>query len=398
MPKRVFGALAVVAAVAVVPAWAAPPFGYFDGPNGRNAVTGVVGVTGWALDDNGIARVDIYVDGLPVGSAIYGQHRAGVAARYPGYPDSEAGGFGFFLDTTHFLNGVHQVSARAFTNTGESVFLREVALEFTNTAQLLMPFGAIEFPERNAEMRGNCNLSDPSRRYSVVQGFAVDPGIGPTDTGVGFVELLIDGALFANTRTDCFFAPFNGGLTNCYGITRLDIERAFPRLRDAPQSGYRFVLDVGALIDFGYVRGSHEISVRAGDLANQTAIIDRQVVTFVCDEDTPNERSIGIVRVGNNVSGTTPVTGWALDWEGVRQVDIYVDGELAGSATYGLTRKFVAALYPGYPDSDFPGYSFDLDTEVYSDGYHHLQVVVTDALGQDTLIGETTFYVDNLRD
>jgi len=50
-----------------MPALAAPPIGFFDGKGGSgNAGWGMLGVTGWALDDNGIASVDIVVDDVHI--------------------------------------------------------------------------------------------------------------------------------------------------------------------------------------------------------------------------------------------------------------------------------------------------------------------------------------------
>ena len=88
--------LSVVAAVllASASAWAAAPFGSFGGiAGGGNAGAGVVPLTGWALDDNGVQAVDILVDGLVAGRASYGRARAGVTAQFPGFPDSALPGF-----------------------------------------------------------------------------------------------------------------------------------------------------------------------------------------------------------------------------------------------------------------------------------------------------------------
>ncbi len=41
----------------------------------------------------------------------------------------------------------------------------------------LRPFGKIEFPHAQAEMRGNCDIDSPNRRYSVISGYALDVGV-----------------------------------------------------------------------------------------------------------------------------------------------------------------------------------------------------------------------------
>src|ERR1700680_3423295 len=110
------GLIALLApAVALADHKAAPgaPFGHFDGlASGGNGAVGTVGLTGWALAQDGVFAVDIVVDGGIVGRATYARQRPRVAVLYPGFPDSAAAGFGYQLDTTHFLNGLHAVSAR----------------------------------------------------------------------------------------------------------------------------------------------------------------------------------------------------------------------------------------------------------------------------------------------
>jgi len=58
----------------------------------------------------------------------------------------------------------------------------------------------------------------------------------------------------------------------------------------------------------------------------------------------------GIVGGGNSGAGSMPLTGWALDDNGVLAVDILVDGVVAGRASYGRARAGGGARFPGYPD------------------------------------------------
>ena len=56
--------------LAALPAAAAPPFGSFGGiVGGGNAGAGVIPLFGWALDDNGVDSVDVFVDGVIAGRA-----------------------------------------------------------------------------------------------------------------------------------------------------------------------------------------------------------------------------------------------------------------------------------------------------------------------------------------
>ncbi len=389
----------VLCAVASAPSLAATPFGNFEGlPRGQNAGSGMMPLTGWALDDDGIERVEIFVDGFVVGIADTLHNRPDVQNLYPGYPDSAAAGFGFQLDSTQFLNDLHTVSARVTSNSGEQVFLNPLQLEIYNTTHNLAPFGAIRFPNPSAELYGDCDLDDPTPRYSVIEGWALDLGIEQGDTGVKYVELLINGSLWANSHTDCRFSAVEGGYVNCYGLPSLDIEDLFPTVSNSPHAGWRFVLDVGYLLNIGYSIGFHELTIRVGDVYGTVANVAEIPVIFTCSEFTGNEGSFGFIdnpENGELTSGVTDVSGWALDREGVAVIQVYLDGEMQGTATYGLFRGDVLTHYPGYPDSAAAGWTYALDTTVTSDGPHHIQVQAIDDLGAYSILGERTFFVRN---
>ncbi len=390
--------LALFAAVAI-PAQAALPFGVFEGlPGIQNAGGGILPLTGWALDDDGIERVEIYVDGVIAGISDIQQNRPDVQLAFPGYPDSATAGFGFLLDSSLYLNDLYTISARVTSNSGEQTWLASKQIQILNTTHNLVPFGRITYPNPNSEFPGTCDLDDPTPRYSVVEGYALDQGIELGDTGVKYVELLINGSIYANSHTDCFFSEATGGYTNCYGLPSLDVEDTFPTIANAPRSRFRFVLDVGVLLQLGYSIGFHELTIRVGDVAGQVANVDEIPVFFSCSEFAENEASFGFIddpESGELTSGITSVSGWALDLEGVSVVKIYLDGEFVGNATYGIPRGDVGARYPGYPDSVAGGWVFNLDTRITSDGLHHLQAEVRDDLGALTIIGERYFTIRN---
>jgi hypothetical protein len=330
-----------------------------------------------------------------------------VTARFPGFPDSALPGFAFELDTTHYLNGVHSVAVRIRSQAGEVVTLPAQRIQFSNVEHVLAPFGTVEFPKPQAEMRGTCDFVSVQRRFSVVSGYALDAGTQEDDTGVAFVELLLDRAVLLRTDLNCGYNASLGGSVNCYGLRRLDVERNFPGLKDSPHAGYRFVLDIGALVTSippaqpPYVQGGHILTVRAGDHANSVRNIAEIPVTFSCDQNLADENSVGDIDLtlrGLLYNGVIQVTGWALDWEGVHSVQILVDGAVVGGATYGIARPDVLALsfYPGYPNLLAPGWRFDLDTRNFENGEHFLDVVVTDLRGVTTYIGKRRFVINNV--
>ena len=99
---------------------------------------------------------------------------------------------------------------------------------------------------------GQISLLTP-RRYNVVSGYVVDPGASAEvdGDGVGYVELLVDGAILYNSVTDCFFDHTTGGMTNCYSVFRPDVAINYPTLKDSVHGGFRFVLDLSQLMNLG---------------------------------------------------------------------------------------------------------------------------------------------------
>jgi hypothetical protein len=387
---------------------AAAPFGWFGGfARSGNAASGVEPVQGWALAQAGVLTVDIVVDGVVVARANYGRSRPGVTKLFPGYPDSAAPGFGYQLDTTHFLNGLHRVSARVTSRTGQVANLNSVTLQFANTNEHLLPFGKIEFPSRQAELYGNCNLSDPRRQpiWSIVWGYALDVNASQNNAGVAYVELLIDGAIFANSQYDCVNIPAAGGLAGCYGVRRMDVEQNYPGLKDAPHSGFRFALDVGALIgstdSLGtslYTPGSHQLNIRVGDQFENVTDLGSVTVTFTCRDFTNEDVAIGQVEqpsLGRLYGGLIAVSGWAVDLEGVAAVLIYVDGNLVNFATLGVPRPDIRNFYPSYPANPAPGWYAFIDTTQLSNGEHEIAAQVIDNNGFASYIGNFPITVEN---
>jgi hypothetical protein len=126
--------------------------------------------------------------------------------------------------------------------------------------------------------------------------------------------------------------------------------------------------------------------------------IQEITVTFTCDEDLGNEESLGEIRrplPGNLYGGVIQVDGWALDWEGVDEIVVLVDGFEVGLADRGHGDAKVTSRYPGYPDSAAPRFLFALDTTRLSNGEHFLEILVRDDLGDDTFIGKRRIVVGN---
>ena len=108
-----------------------PGYGTLDIPSANATVSGMVDVAGWALDDRGIARVEVLLDGIVIGQAVYGFERSDVVPDFPGIPGAPNFGFSYGLDTTLYANGAHTLSVCATDTSGNANIIFPDAISIT---------------------------------------------------------------------------------------------------------------------------------------------------------------------------------------------------------------------------------------------------------------------------
>ena len=96
----------------------APPHGTLDAPRPNATVSGRTTVAGWAIDDVGVQRVEVWVDGERLGRADYGLSRPDVARDYPGLPGEPDFGFQYALDADKLSPGPHDITIRIVDGAG----------------------------------------------------------------------------------------------------------------------------------------------------------------------------------------------------------------------------------------------------------------------------------------
>jgi hypothetical protein len=144
------------------------PFGVFDTPTPNAVVSGEIGVTGWAVDDIGVAGVDIFrsplagestqPNGLVFlgGATLVAGARSDVQAAYPTRPMSEKAGWGYMLLTNMLPgggNGSFMLHAFARDVDGHSTLLGSRVITATN-ASAQLPFGTIDTPMQGETVSG----------------------------------------------------------------------------------------------------------------------------------------------------------------------------------------------------------------------------------------------------
>jgi hypothetical protein len=216
----------------------APPFGSFDIPaSGATGVTGAVALSGWALDDSGVANLKIYRDPesgeatQPNGKVYIGDAtfipgaRPDVAAAYPSYPNATRAGWGYML-LTNFLpgsgNGSYTVYAYATDTAGLTALLGSKTFSCAN-ATATKPFGTLDTPGQGATASGVAFM---------VWGWALtpQPGLIPLDGSTIYV--FVDGVPKGNAT---------------YNNYRADVANAFPGYANSGGAIGYFVLDTTRL-------------------------------------------------------------------------------------------------------------------------------------------------------
>lgn len=100
------------------------PMGHVDVPIQNATISGTVDVSGWAVDNRNVPRVEIFLDGVRVGQASYGLPREGVARDYPGLSGVPNFGFVYQLNTRSYTNDNHVIEVWAIDAAGNTSQLK----------------------------------------------------------------------------------------------------------------------------------------------------------------------------------------------------------------------------------------------------------------------------------
>jgi hypothetical protein len=334
---------------------AVPPSVTIDMPTAASAVSGMVTVAGWAIDNTQavgttISSVQVKVDGTVVGAATYGVNRPDVCAAYGGRPGCPNVGYTFALNTATLTPGQHTITVAA-TDSDGSPDVGSATITVTVAAAL--PSVTIDLPANNATVSGTVTVA----------GWTID-NTQAVGTAISSVQVKVDGTVV-------------GAAT--YGVNRPDVCLAFPGRPGCPNVGYTFALNTAALTP-----GPHTITVTATD-SDGSPDTGAATVTVTAAALPP---SVVIDLPANNatVSGTVTVAGWAIDntqavGTAISSVQVKVDGTVVGAATYGVNRPDVCVAFPGRVGCPNVGYTFQLDTASLSAGSHTLTVTATDSDG-----------------
>jgi len=179
------------------------PFGNVDTPiNNTTGVSGAIPVTGWALDNIEVGRVDILREPVTgeapgtlifVGAAVFSADaRPDVQAQFPTYPYNYRAGWGYQLLSNVLPNssgagapgnGTYKIHAIAFNRSGSQADLGTKTITVDN-AHATKPFGTIDTPGQGGTISGN---------DSVNFGWVLTPQPGMIPIDGSTMTVIIDG-------------------------------------------------------------------------------------------------------------------------------------------------------------------------------------------------------------
>jgi hypothetical protein len=241
------------------------------------------------------------------------------------------------------------------------------------------PFGVVDTPQNGAT-----NITGSL----VVTGWALD------DVGVARVRILRDPVAGEGDSL-----VYLGDATFVEGA-RPDVQAYLPSAPFATRAGWGLTVLTNMLPNGG--NGMFRLHAYAEDIEGRQALLGSR--TILCENasavlpfgtiDTPGQ--------GETVSGTVLNWGWALT-PGTATIpadgstiEVLIDNVVVGRPTrFGLDRADIAALFPGYTNTNSAVGYYALDTTTLSNGIHTIAWVVRDDMGRAQGIGSRYFFVQN---
>ena len=276
------------------------PIGAFDTPiDNSTGVVGAIGVTGWALDNVGVTKVEIYRDPVAgetggkfgwiyIGDGVFvNGARPDVESFYAQYPNAARAGWGYQLLTNMLPNsgnGTYRLHAVAYDALGHTLELGAPGRTITcSNSTATKPFGTLDTPAQGATVSGAAYVNF---------GWALTPGTAMIPIDGSTIRVMIDGALVGHPT---------------YNQARADIATLFPGYTNSAHAVGYYFLNTTALSN-----GVHTISWNVFDDASRGEGIGSRYFT-----------------VDNGISGAVAPTGsrQLATWAGMPRPEAVRDGQ-----------------------------------------------------------------------
>ena len=94
------------------------PSGVVDAPQPNQTISGRFTALGWAVSEDGIKQISVYVDRNFLVNGTYGTLRPDVNKAIPGFPSGDHAGWTVDLDAASLTEGKHEIVFEAESNKG----------------------------------------------------------------------------------------------------------------------------------------------------------------------------------------------------------------------------------------------------------------------------------------
>lgn len=287
--------------------------------------SGNLNVSGWALLQDGVKTIELYLDNNKLGNAEIGLPRPDVSSTYPGYTNGQNSGFKFEKNLNEFAPGNHAMTIKVIGNDG-SVYSENYSINIEKLSPLLYIDSAKESGQ---------NLQ--------ISGWALN------SSGIKNINVYVDGKSLGQATT---------------GISRPDVKAAYPSYKDGDKSGFNFQVSSNTLAG-----GKHDVIVEAIGVDGS-----KKTSTFSINID--KKLSLGNIDGVYVEKDKVCVSGWALSPSGVSSVEVYFNDKLLGTTTASLSRPDVNAAYPGYLQGKNSGFTYKHNLSEINFGVNKVKLVV----------------------
>ncbi|WP_073336851.1 Ig-like domain-containing protein [Clostridium grantii] len=206
---------------------------------------------------------------------------------------------------------------------------------------------ALDFPKNNSSIKDSFNIS----------------GWTLNNSGVKEVKIYIDDIYIGNATT---------------GISREDVNKAFPGYMNGDKSGYSYNVDINTI-----TAGTHNIKIQS--IGNNGTSIDNIIKINIVK--LPYRIAVDFPKENTNIETSFSVSGWALNPSSVKSVEVYVDDVYKGDAYVGISRLDIKQAFPDYKGGEKSGYNFPIDIDTIKVGVRNIKVKVK---GYDGSITESS--------
>ncbi len=345
-----------------------------------------------------------------------GEISSEVAWSLDNYGNGSGGGSSSFFSTPSWQQGItslntgHRmipdVSLEADPNTGYAVYSGgswdKVGGTSASTPEWAAIFALVD-QIRESKGFGTIGLANPALyslekgsvfnditsgsngKYSALTGYDMVTGLGSVDA-----FKLVNDLSDLNTQTSTVTYNGNGNNTGSVPVdskvrVQGDTVNIFGNMGNLSKIGYKFIgwntaVD-GSGTDYG---------------ANGTFIMGNSNITLYAKWKSiyPTIGCLDAPVNGQSISGTKMFSGWFLDGNGVKKIEILVDGTVVEAATYGDVRNDVQKAYPLYKTLN-SGYHYSVDTTKLTNGSHKIVIRETGNDNSQTNLSGRNVIVSN---